>query len=163
MDPGPTRVEKFLDAVSGQTLFKGEEAQGSILWHIRFYRSRAPRRRLAFRAAGFALLFLSISLPFVTQFSDPAHRPIVASAMSWLIALVAAANSFYGWQEAWQLYTQTQMQLRFAPTRWEGQVAKAKAAPTDAEGVQILIDALEKLQSSVSEAVSNEAAEYFEG
>jgi hypothetical protein len=31
----------------------------------------------------------------------------VASALAWLIALVAAANSFFGWQKAWQLYTQT--------------------------------------------------------
>ena len=61
------KVEAFLAALKEQSFFKDANTQGSILWYIGFYQNRAPRRRLAFRATGFLLLFLSISLPFLTQ------------------------------------------------------------------------------------------------
>jgi hypothetical protein len=61
------KVEAFLSALSEQSFFKDESTQGSVLWYIDFYKKRGPSRRLAFRAGGFILLFLSISLPFLTQ------------------------------------------------------------------------------------------------
>jgi hypothetical protein len=40
--------------------------------------------------------------------------------------LVAAANSFFGWQKAWQIYTQTQLSLQFALSEWELRTADAR-------------------------------------
>ena len=108
------KVEAFLSALIEQCFFKDENTQGSALWYIAFYQTRAPNRRKAFRATGFTLLFLSISLPFITQLSPPAIKPQVASGIAWLIALAASANSFFNWQKSWQLYTQTQLTLQFA-------------------------------------------------
>jgi hypothetical protein len=157
------KVEAFLSALREQTFFKDEDAQGSILWYIAFYRKRAPARRMAFRTGGFVLLFLSISLPFVTEIVPKEFQAQVASALAWLIALVAAAISFFSWQKAWQLYTQTQLTLQFALSEWELRTAEARAATTDEEGVKVLQDALQKLALTVSESVSNETAQYFEG
>ena len=157
------KVEAFLAALREQSFFKDASTPGSILWYIGFYQSRAPRRRLAFRTTGFLLLFLSISLPFITQLCPPAWQPQVASALAWMIALVAAANSFFSWQKAWQLYTQTQLSLQFALSEWELRTAEARAAASDDEGVKLLQNALQKLSKTVSEAVSNETAQYFEG
>jgi len=157
------KVEAFLSALKDQSFFKDAKTQGSILWYIDFYQKRAPRRRLAFRAGGFILLFLSISLPFMTQVSPSQWQSQVASTLAWLIALIAAANSFFGWQKSWQLYTQTQLALQFALSEWELRTAEARAAATDEEGLKVLQDALQKLTKSVSEAVSNETAQYFEG
>jgi len=157
------KVEAFLSALKEQSFFKDATTQGSILWYIDFYQKRAPRRRLAFRATGFILLFLSISLPFITQVSPSQWQSQVASTLAWLIALVAAANSFFGWQKAWQLYMQTQLTLQFALSEWELRTAEARAATTDDEGLKVLQDALQKLTKSVSESVSNETAQYFEG
>ena len=106
---------------------------------------------------------MSISLPFITQVSPHDWQAQVASTLAWLIALVAAANSFFGWQKAWQLFTQTQLTLQFALSEWELRTAEAKAAATDEEGLRILQEALQKLTKSVSDAVSNETGQYFEG
>jgi hypothetical protein len=163
MSTSPPKVEAFLSALKEQSFFKDGNTPGSVLWYIDFYQKRAPRRRLAFRASGFILLFLSISLPFITQVSPHEWQAQVASTLAWLIALVAAANSFFGWQKAWQLFTQTQLTLQFALSEWELRTAEAKAAATDEEGLKILQEALQKLTKIVSDAVSNETGQYFEG
>lgn len=157
------KVEAFLSALKEQSFFKDGNTSGSVLWYIDFYQKRAPRRRLAFRASGFILLFLSISLPFITQVSPQEWQAQVASTLAWLIALVAAANSFFGWQKAWQLFMQTQLTLQFALSEWELRTAEARAAATDEEGLKILQEALQQLTKSVSDAVSNETSQYFEG
>ena len=157
------KVEAFLSSLKEQSFFRDASTQGSVLWYIAYYQTRAPRRRIAFRSAGFVLLFLSISLPFITQASPRDVQAQVASTIAWLIALVAAANSFFNWQKAWQLYTQTQLALQFALSEWELRTAEAKAAATDEEGLKILQAALQQLTKIVSEAVANETAQYFEG
>jgi hypothetical protein len=158
-----SKVESFLAALNAQSFFKDAATQGSILWYIDFYQTRAPRRRMAFRTCGFILLFLSISLPFITQMAPVEWQAKVASSLAWLIALVAAANSFFNWQKAWQLYTQTQLVLQFALSEWELRTAEARAATDDEAGLQILEGALQKLLKTVSDAISNETAQYFEG
>lgn len=157
------QVHAFLNALYEQSFFKDAKTQGSILWYIDFYQKRAPVRRNAFRVSGFVLLFLSISLPFITHLSPPPAQAQVASALAWLIAVVAAANSFFNWQKSWQLFTQTQLTLQFSLSEWELKTAEAKAAASDEAGLKILQDALQKLIKSVSESVSNETAQYFEG
>lgn len=157
------RVEAYLAALREQSMFGDEKTPGSIRSYIAFYEKRAPRRRLAFRAAGFVLLFLSISLPFITQSVAPALQAQVASLLSWLIALVAAASSFFNWQKAWQLYIQTQMTLRFALTEWEMRIAEARAEPSEEAALTILKTALRQLTKTVNDAVASETAQYFEG
>jgi hypothetical protein len=157
------KVEAFLSALNEQNFFKDESTPGSVLWYIDFYKKRAPQRRKAFRAGGFILLFLSISLPFLTQLVDVKQQAQVASTLAWLIALVAAANSFFNWQKAWQGYVQTQLTLQFALTEWELRTAEARTALTDEEGLALLRDGLQKFIKTVSEAVSGETAQYFEG
>lgn len=157
------KVEAFLSAINEQSFFKDESTQGSVLWYIDFYKKRAPQRRRAFRAGGFILLFLSISLPFLTQLTPKDLQAQVASVLAWLIALVASANSFFNWQKAWQGYVQTQLTLQFALTEWELRTAEARAALTDDEGLALLKDGLQKFIKTVSEAVSGETAQYFEG
>jgi hypothetical protein len=157
------KVEAFLSELKELPFFGGANTQGSVLWYIDFYQSRAPRRRMAFRVSGFTILFLSISLPFITQASQQEFQPQVASTISWLIALVAAASAFFNWQKAWQLYTQTQLTLQFALSEWELRTAEARAASTDDEGLKVLQIALQQLTKTVSEAVANETAQYFEG
>lgn len=157
------KVEAFLSVLKEQPFFGDASIQGSVLWYIDFYQTRGPRRRIAFRVSGFALLFLSISLPFITQATPQEHQPLVASTISWLIALVAAASAFFNWQKAWQLYTQTQLALQFALSEWELRTVEARAAATDDEGVKVLQVALQQLAKTVSEAVANETAQYFEG
>lgn len=156
------KVEAFLLALGEQNFFKNENTQGSVLWYIAFYQTRAPNRRKVFRITGFLLLFLSISLPFITQLSPPEIKLQVASGIAWLISLVAAASSFFNWQKSWQIYTQTQLTLQFALSEWELQTARARAALTDEEGVKVLQDALQQLTKTVSEAVANETAQYFD-
>jgi len=159
-----SQVEAFLTAVHAQPFFGDENQQGSIRWYIAYYKARAPKRRLAFRVSGFLLLVLSISLPFLIWIApDESSRASVASTLSWLIALVAAASSFFNWQRVWQGYTQTQLTLQFLLTEWELKTAEARSAKTDEEGVTILREALNKIVAEVTEAVSQETAQYFEG
>lgn len=156
------RVEAFLAALSEQTLFKDERTDGSIRSYLTYYRTRAPQRRKMFRAAGFFLLFLSISLPFLTQSAAIQDRAQVASVLSWLIALVGSALSFFNWQQGWQLYMQTQLKLQFALSEWEARTAEARIAASDEEGLTIVKEALQRLTKTVNEAVANETAQYFE-
>jgi hypothetical protein len=156
------RVATFLATLDQQTLFQDERTDGSIRSYITYYRTRAPQRRKMFRAAGFCLLFLSISLPFLTQSAAVQDRAQVASVLSWLIALVGSALSFFNWQQGWQLYMQTQLKLQFALSEWEARTAEARIAASDEEGLAILKEALQRLTKTVNEAVANETAQYFE-
>jgi hypothetical protein len=157
------KVEVFLASLEEQVLFKDEKTDGSIRSYIDYYRSRAPRRRRMFRACGFCLLFLSISLPFLIQSAPLAERAQVASILSWLIALVGSALSFFNWQQGWQLYMQTQLKLQFALSEWEARVAEARVAASDDEGLAVLRQALSQLMKTVNDAVASETAQYFEG
>jgi hypothetical protein len=163
MSESLSKVEAFLAALQEQDFFGDGNTEGSVLWYIAFYRKRAPTRRMAFRSSGFVLLFLSISLPFLTGIAPEHTRTAIASTLAWLIAVVAAANSFFGWQKGWQLFTQTQLALQFALSEWELRVAEARSAATDDDGMKVLQEALQKLTKTVTEAVSNETAQYFEG
>jgi hypothetical protein len=78
MSTSSPKVEAFLSALREQSFFKDENTRASVLWYIAFYQKRAPGRRLAFRACGFILLFLSISLPFLTQVSPQEWQAQVA-------------------------------------------------------------------------------------
>jgi hypothetical protein len=156
------KVEVFLAALEEQVLFKDEKTDGSIRSYIDFYRTRAPKRRKMFRTAGFCLLFLSISLPFFTQSAPVQDRAQVASILSWLIALVGSALSFFNWQQGWQLYMQTQLKLQFALSEWEVRIAQARIAASDDEGIAILNEALGQLMKTVNEAVTNETTQYFD-
>jgi hypothetical protein len=157
------RVEMFLSKLSEQALFKDENTQGSIHWYITYYQSRAPKRRWAFRSAGFMLLFLSISLPVVSQVASKDIQPQVTSTLAWLIAIVAAANSFFNWQQSWQLFTQAELALRFAVSEWSVRTAEAYAASTDDEGMKILELAVQQLVKTVRESVTKETSQYFQG
>jgi hypothetical protein len=163
MNSAHSSVEQFLAALREQALLNDEKTPGSVRWYIAFYQSRAPQRRRAFRAAGFCLLFLSISLPFITQSVPEASQARVASTLSWLIAMVAASTSFFNWQKAWQLYTQTQLTLQFALTEWEARTAEARCAASEEEALKILKAALQQLTKVVSDAVADETAQYFDG
>jgi hypothetical protein len=156
------KVEVFLAALEDQVLFKDEKTDGSIRSYIDFYRTRAPKRRKMFRSAGFCLLFLSISLPFLTESSPVQYRAQVASILSWLIALVGSALSFFNWQQGWKLYMQTQLKLQFALSEWEARVVQARIAASDEEGIAILNEALTRLMQTVNEAVVGETTQYFD-
>lgn len=150
--PPQTQVEAFLQAVHAQSFFGDENQQGSIRWYIAYYKDRAPKRRLAFRVSGFLLLVLSINLLFLTWIApDESSLTSVATKLSWIIALVAAASSFFTWQRTWQGYTQTQLTLQFLLTEWELKTAEARAARTDDEGVTILREALNRIISICDE------------
>ena len=163
MSPAPSSVDCFLSSLAEQSLFGTEATPGSVLWYIAFYKTRAPKRRLCFRAAGFTILFLSISLPFAIQVCPDAYQAQLASAVAWLIAIVAAATSFFNWQKTWQLYTQAQLTLQFALSEWEVRTAEARSSASEEEGLRILKAALQQLIQAVSETVANETAQYFEG
>jgi hypothetical protein len=156
------KVEVFLAALEEQVLFKDEKTDGSIRSYIDFYRTRAPKRRRMFRSAGFCLLFLSISLPFLTESAPAELRARVASTLSWLIALVGSALSFFNWQQGWQLYMQTQLKLQFALSEWQARVVQARIAASDEEGIAILNEALTHLIQTVNEAVVGETTQYFD-
>ncbi|WP_426173466.1 hypothetical protein [Massilia sp. TWR1-2-2] len=74
-----------------------------------------------------------------------ASQARVASTLSWLIAMVAASTSFFNWQKAWQLYTQSQLTLQFALTEWEARTAEARCAASEEEALKILKAALQQL------------------
>jgi hypothetical protein len=140
------RVNLFLAALHEQAFFGGEDQQGSMRWHINFYKSRAPYRRYAFRVCGFLLLFFSISLPFMnTLITNPQCQVRFSSTAAWIIALLAAANAFFNWQRTWQNYIQTQLTLQFLLSEWELKTVEAKAATSDDEGMNILKEALARL------------------
>ena len=157
------RVDAFLSLLQEQRLFGDLNARGSILWHIDYYQRRAPYRRLAFRSSGFMILVLSISLPIITQLAPPQCQSSVVSAVTWLLAVIAATNSFFNWQKAWQDCVQMQLTLQFALSEWELRTVEARAATSDEEGIQILREALNTLMKSTSESVSKETVQYFEG
>jgi hypothetical protein len=155
------QVEQFLNDLTSNRLFADQSAHGSLAWFIRYYRRRAPQMRIAFKTSGIIALAMSISLPFALQIAPEEAKTTLASSMAWGIALTTATSAFFGWQNAWQLYTQTHLELEFALAEWELSVARARVAKTPEDAIQTLETALTKLVSKANKAIMSETSKFF--
>ena len=156
-----TAVDQYLVELEKQDRFKGETVEKSILWYIAWYRKRAPARRLAFRAAGLAVLVASASLPFATSISSDAVKQWLLPLLAYVIAIVASLNAFFQWQQVWEGYMMALLQLESAWAEWGMSRCEAKLEPDRDKALSIIKSAAHKLNSKVDEVIAAETGGFF--
>lgn len=110
-------VQSYLNAIKENKFFLDETNEGSLRFNIKWYRERASVSHKWFRIVGFTTVFLSITLPFVSQVFPNKAEPTVY--MSWLIALAGGANGFFQWGRTWQSRTEAYLRLERLYMEWE--------------------------------------------
>lgn len=153
-------VEQYLTLLDQTRPFKPETEEGSVRWNEKWYRDRAPFRRYLFRTTGFGLLVVSVSLPFAAA-AFPAQKDWLLPALAWLIAIVAAINSFFQWQQAWESYTTAGMQLGDAWSGWETSRVEAVVEADRTKALSIAKTAAAKLITKSSDIIKTETGGFF--
>jgi hypothetical protein len=113
-------VDDYVTKLKQDQIFFGpEDKMGSIRWYIKWYRDKAPAKRIWFRAFGLVTLVTSISLPFVISFVAEASKALVASFLAWIIALAGGINGFFQFNKSSQNYIETHFRLEKLLMEWE--------------------------------------------
>jgi hypothetical protein len=98
--------------------------------HRRRYRRQARRHFRWFRVVGTAEIALSLSLPIIALVGPSLFPPesqasnYLVAVVSILVALVTALQSFFRWQENWQLFSLQSLSLDSLITEWRYEMIK---------------------------------------
>lgn len=147
-------VKNYLDRIKQQSFFGEESVSGSLKYNIKWYRDKAAVSYRCFRGVGFAAIFLSITLPFVSVIWQKNAIPV--GVISWLIALAGGANGFFQWGRTWQSRTEAYIRLERLIMEWEIAVHNPSAKINEIAG------ATKKLVSEARETIKNETGAFFE-
>lgn len=155
-------VDDYVTKLKQDQIFFGPEDQvGSIRWYIKWYRDKAPAKRIWFRAFGLVTLVTSISLPFVISFVPEASKALVASFLAWIIALAGGINGFFQFNKSWQNYIETHFKLEKLLMEWELSMA-GLAGRSDDESLQEAQNLTAALIAGARAAITDETKSYFE-
>lgn len=127
---------------------------------LREYAGGLPRFHWAARVFGTLLILGGVALPSLVHLPDPYRTPAV-SVVSFLVAALAALNSFYAWHHTWEQHTQASNRLRFLIANWEIGMIKASREQLDKAKAEAH-DVTSYLFTKVFETVAGETAEAFE-
>jgi len=144
-----------------QIFFGPEDKVGSIRWYIKWYRDKAPAKRIWFRAFGLVTLVTSISLPFVIAFVPEASKALVASFLAWIIALAGGINGFFQFNKSWQNYIETHFKLEKLLMEWELSIS-ALLGKSDDESLIKAQELTAALVTGARAAITDETKSYFE-
>ena len=109
-----------------------------------------------FRITGTLIILSSVSLPYLITTEWP--KPFI-SAVSLLVALLTALNSFWGWQLRWQRGVAAKAALENYIANWEIGMLEAKKRPDYVEKAR---DVTSYLYTHVFAAVKSELEAFFE-
>jgi hypothetical protein len=128
---------------------------------LKWYRQRSTWPRVVFRISGTAVIVLSLAVPFVA-----AHPTMLGGVglqvASYLIALLSALSSFYGWQTTWQKRISIQLLLEGRIATWQAEIDAAKRM-ADEEGYARALTATLTLIRSTKILTVGETDEFFPG
>jgi hypothetical protein len=108
-------------------------AQKHVISHRDSYGRRAFWVRWFFRATGFVLIALSVTLPALVS-AEFDHKNLTIGTMSVVIAGLTALRNFFNWDQMWQLMRRTESELSLVIALWDVDIEKIALEPgADAE------------------------------
>ncbi len=159
MDAEATRsdvVEARLASLRREIVaLKGVEHQGSIQWHLNWYKSRFPLRRRLYRIAGVVVLAFGLAVPAAIASGFAAW--MVASASPFLLGLI----SFFALKTAWEGYFVAQLQITHYLDLFELDLLKASREEDPAKAVELTDTAANELIKSVNQVILEETRSFF--
>ena len=155
-------LEDYLNEVRKSVFFQKKNTAGSFESYLEWYRKRAPRARIFYRASGILIILLGVALPILAAFGkELVYKDLLVSISAGLIALLTGINSFFRWDVAWHGHIQAELTLDRLHKDWEFAIARAKAHPEVAEALKMAIEATEQFQTRVHVVVEAETKGYF--
>jgi hypothetical protein len=124
-----------------------------------WYRSRSTWPRLMFRISGVTVIVLSLGIPFLSAAGD-GYLKLGVPVASYVIALLSALSSFFGWQTLWEKRINTQLILEGRIAAWEAEIDAARRMPADA-GYDLALRATKALIRSTKILTVGETATFF--
>lgn len=129
---------------------------------IRWYQRKAPLPRRLFRTAGYSVIVLSVSLPFLTAL-EFVGSDLFISFVALLIALLTGASSFAQWDSTWRGYKRAQLSLEGLEALWETRILEARQMDDPDEAIKAVLEATRDLLQSANSVVTAETEQFFEG
>jgi hypothetical protein len=140
---------------------KAEYVDRTLEW----YKKRATWPRVVFRVSGATVIALSLGIPFLAAADEPLKRFLPAA--SYLIAILSAFSSFFGWQALWEKRITTQLLLEARIAAWEADIDAARriaatgtVAAAD-RGYDLAFKATQNLIRSTKILTVGETARFF--
>ena len=128
---------------------------------IEWYQSHAKRPRLFFHLAGYAIIILSISIPFLTVYKFTGSE-LLLSVIALIVAALTGISSFAQWDSRWRSYKQAQFALESLDYSWNLRIIEIKRMNDPAEAQRAAIDATRKLFDNAKSVITSETEKYFE-
>jgi hypothetical protein len=136
-----------------------EQKRSYVDGTLKYYTDRISRFQIAFRVTGTLIILGSVALPSLVHLPEPYRAPTV-SVVSFLVAALAALNSFYSWHQTWEKYTRTILALEHFIANWEIDMVNAAREDYPKAKVDAYL-ATSHLFTKVFETVSGESKDYF--
>jgi len=162
-----------MDSQEFDEIFKPYEAikQNRAKAQLEFYTDRVNSKRRLAQWSGAAVLFISLTIPMVTNFHPVATGfnfsvsqetiNMFITLMSLSIALLSGLDGLHQWRTTWREYSKAIVRIETQIALWEVKVTSARELPNREEVSKALGDATEKLISEVEAATSAEMDVFF--
>ena len=158
-----TPLKTYLQELNKTAFFQDASTLGSFLYYYEWYKSKAPKHRLAFRGLGLIVLLLSVLLPVIVAAEEKIpKRKAVVIFISLAIALSTGINSFYRFDSSWKGYITAQLQLEYERNIWEAEIAKASAMVDPTDQVKSATLSTENFINRTNDIIRQETTGFFE-
>ncbi len=122
-------LEKDMESLINEvTELKRKHFDSAVEWYQRH--SKTPR--ILFRVTGYLLIFLSVTIPFLTTLTFSGSK-ILLSVIALLVAALTGINSCAKWDAQWREYKRAQAALEKLEALWDMQLIEARLMPNKDE------------------------------
>jgi hypothetical protein len=162
-----TEIDQYLTELSHSAFFGDPASPESFAYMTAYYRDRAWRKRIWFRAMSVAVIVLSGVLPLIAAFAHDAlvwsiafSKDFVVAAISAAIAILTGLTTHFRWDVGWRSQTEALFALQGLKAEWEGAIARARLSKS-ADRLAELAAAFERFRTRTFEVVHAEMGDFF--
>jgi Protein of unknown function (DUF4231) len=131
-----------------------------IVREIKWYRADARTVRRYFLFSSVLIIFLSVSIPFLTTL-EGSWRTILLPIAALMVAGLTGLSAFLRLDDHWRGSIHARLTLEHMLWVWELKIAEAKYETDVKKGMELLVKATEKLLEDTQDTIANTAEEHF--
>lgn len=134
--------------------------QARVIDAYQWYKKHKIEERRNFRAAGGAVILLSITIPAISAYQFHGKDAVI-SIMALSIALFSGFNSHFKWEESWRVFSKSELAIQHLIGIWQLQIYEAKKYADKDVRLSEASRATKYLLDEVGKIISQETDNYF--
>lgn len=124
---------------------------------IEWYQKKSKLPRVLFRVVGYALILVSVSIPFLSA----QGWEVLLNIAALVVAALASITSFGNWDRQWRGYKKAQFELEHLSAEWELKMMQVRELSKEKQVKELALRATETLLKKAKDVVVGETEEYF--